>query len=64
MYELQVGMAKCTDAEAIPELEEGKLYFIQEIPNMPGHVVVLGHLCAPLVGVHIERFKMYDPETD
>lgn len=60
---LLCGMAKCIDAEAIPELELGKMYFIQEIPNMLGHVVVLGR-GIQIVGIHSERFEMYDGDND
>lgn len=62
--DLVMGMAKCISAEAIPELEEGKMYFIQEIPNMRGHAVVLGHLSKPLVGIHLDRFELYDGDND
>jgi hypothetical protein len=61
---LLCGMAKCINAEAIPELQKGKMYFIQEIPNMPGHVVVLSHLELPIVGIDSDRFLMYDGDND
>jgi hypothetical protein len=61
---LLCGMAKCINAEAIPELQKGRMYFIQEIPNMPGHVVVLSHLELPIVGIDSDRFLMYDGDND
>lgn len=61
---LLLGSAKCINADGIPELEKGKMYFIMEIPDMLGHVVALKHLCLPLVGIDSDRFLMYDGEND
>jgi len=52
------GLARCLWAKGFEDiLQEGAEYFIREIPNMPGHVVVLG-AGVPLVGIHLERFEL------
>lgn len=51
------GNAVCLYADALEEdLTEGHTYYIREIPNMRGHVVVLGPGGPPLVGIHLDRF--------
>lgn len=57
-----LGMAKCIDAEGIPELEVGQFYFVQEIPNMLGHVVALRTGRPPVVGIDVERFELLKQE--
>lgn len=56
--ELQQGMAVCTFNKAFEEyLEEGASYYVREIPNMTGHVVVFLPGREPLVGIHLDRFE-------
>lgn len=53
---LQRGLLNCHFAEGLENsLVEGCKYYVREIPNMPGHVVVLGAEL-PLVGIHLDRF--------
>ena len=39
-------------------LIEGDHVYIKEIPNMPGHCIVFQHGQNPLIGIHIERFRI------
>jgi hypothetical protein len=58
------GMAECLDAEGLgwgaPQsaLKLGDLAYVREIPNMEGHCLVLRSGELPLVGYHLDRFRM------
>ena len=53
------GLARCVYADALEHcLVLDTLYYIRELPNMEGHVVAIASGCYPVVGVHLERFKM------
>lgn len=51
------GMAKCINNEGLA-IPEGCVAYIREIPNMPGHCIVLRDGEAPLVGYHLDRFQL------
>ena len=45
-----------TDIET--SLMEGDRVYIKEISNMPGHCIVFQTGQPPLIGIHIERFRI------
>ena len=58
------GYARCISAYAMEHcMTEGELYYIREIPNRMGHVLVLRPGDMPLVGVHLDRFELV-PDGD
>ena len=62
---LAEGWALCLDAEGFAErIREGESYYIREIPNMVGHVVVFPPGAHPLVGIHLDRFGPVAEVTD
>jgi hypothetical protein len=63
MTELVQGLAKCISNEGMKgELQVGDVAYVQEIPNMRGHCVVLRDKKATLVGYHLERFELLEGE--
>jgi hypothetical protein len=40
----------------------GEVVYVREIPNMRGHCVVLRNKKPPLVGYHLDRFKILGPD--
>ena len=59
--EMKLGLARCTYNEAMKDrLEEDKTYYISEISNMMGRVVILESGQLPMVGYHLYRFEL-DP---
>lgn len=59
--EMKPGLARCTYNEAMKDrLEEDKTYYISEISNMMGRVVILESGQLPMVGYHLYRFEL-DP---
>jgi hypothetical protein len=40
------------------ELVLGERVWLREIKNMRGHCIVLRHNKLPLVGIHLDRFRM------
>ncbi|MCC6123727.1 MAG: hypothetical protein IT426_02090 [Pirellulales bacterium] len=59
------GMAECICNEGMEkELKLGEGCYIKEIPNMQGHCVILRNKKTPLVGYHLDRFKLADEYED
>jgi hypothetical protein len=50
------------DTSSYPFRREIAYLFLGEIPNMPGHCVVLGEGSRVIVGYHTENFKEIPPE--
>ena len=55
------GMARCIDNEGI-SLELNAIVYVREIPNMPGHCIILASHSLPLVGYHLDRFVLLSDE--
>lgn len=55
------GMAKCVNNKGIA-LPVNSIVYIREIPNMPGHCIVLRDGEFPLVGYHTDRFRILEED--
>jgi hypothetical protein len=56
---LAEGWARCNWSKGFEQhLVEGECYEVTEIANMLGHAVVFVPGGLPLVGIHLDRFKM------
>ena len=52
-------MARCMCNDGMEgDLQIGEVVYLREIPNMPGHCVLLRNKRAPLVGYHLDRFQL------
>jgi len=53
------GLAECIDCDGVGRLvKKGEVVYIREIPNMKGHCIILKNAKTPLVGYHIDRFRL------
>ena len=59
MKKLVEGLAKCLDSAGIEKkIKKGEVVYIKEISNMPGHCVVIKTGKLPIVGYHLDRFRL------
>ena len=57
------GLAKCTYNDGMEDdLSVGEIAYVREIPNMPGHCIILRTGKLPLVGYHLDRFELVQEE--
>lgn len=61
------GLARCIDNEGLEDLlEPNEVVYVQEIPNLRGHCIILANGRYPIVGYHLDRFRFvfeYDDLT-
>jgi hypothetical protein len=57
------GLAECLYNDGIENfVQVGEVVYVREIPNMQGHCVVVANGKPPIVGYHLDRFRILPQE--
>jgi hypothetical protein len=57
------GLARCLCNKGMErDIRVDDVVYVREIPNMPGHCVVLRNKKPPMIGYHLDRFEILDED--